>query len=103
VNLNSKTRRKKMKIAETVIPGESNGEEDLTRGNEKYLPLPAIRLGKGVWLSRWTLSEEERRIVAETGDIYMRMHAVDGDELVMPHRLFVEKPSVEQLKSQFNK
>jgi hypothetical protein len=92
-----------MKVAETVIPGESNGEEDLNRGNENYLPLPAVRVGKGVWVSRYTLSEEERRIVAETGDIYMRMHAVDGDEEVMPHRLFVEKPSIEQLKNRFNK
>jgi hypothetical protein len=92
-----------MKAAETVIPGESNGEEDLSRGNEKYLPLPAVRVGKDVWVSRYILNEEERRIIAETGNIYMRMHALDGDELVMPHHLFVEEPNIEELKNQFNK
>lgn len=90
-----------MEIGDPVVPNEDNEEEDLNRCNPSFLPLPSIRLGKGVWLSRWTLNNEERKIVAETGDIYIRMDAVDGDELVMPHRLFVGKPNIQQLKAHF--
>lgn len=88
-----------MEIGATVIPNQENDEEDLTRCNPSYLSLPAVRLGKGIWLARWTLNEAERKIVAETGDVYIRMHAVDNDELVMPHRLFVEQPDIPKLRA----
>ena len=87
-----------MKIADTVIPHEDNEEEDLTRCNPAFGELPAVRISKGVWLARWTLDENEKRIVAETGDIYINMQAVDGDELIMPHRLFVERPNLQRLR-----
>lgn len=56
---------------------------------------------KVIWLARRTLIAAERRIVAETGDIYIRMHAVDEDELIMPHRFFVERPNVAQLRAYY--
>lgn len=90
-----------MKIATQVIPNEDNDEEDLSRCSPHYEPLPAIRLGKGVWLARWTLSAAERQIVAQGGDIYIRMHAIDGDELIMPHSLFVSPPNVQKLRRHY--
>lgn len=90
-----------MEVAATVIPNEDNNEEDLSRCNPSYLPLPAIRLGKGVWLARWTLNSADRQLVAQTGDIYIRMHAVDGDELIMPHRLFVGRPDLNKLRAEY--
>ncbi len=90
-----------MNIGETVIPNEDNEEEDLTRCNPNFLPLPAVRLSKGIWLARWTLNEAERKIVAETGDIYIRMTATNGDELISPHKLFVETPNIRQLKEHY--
>lgn len=83
-----------MKPVSPIIQGENHQEEDLNRGNSQWSPLPAIQLKKGVWLARWELNEEEKRTVAETGSIYVRMFAVDGDELIMPHALFVEKPVI---------
>jgi hypothetical protein len=90
-----------MEIGDTVIPNEDNEEEDLSRCSPFYLPLPAIRLGRGQWLARWTLNSSERKIVAETGDIYILLGATDGDELVSGHRLFVEKPNIQQLKEYY--
>lgn len=90
-----------MEVANTVIPNEDNDEEDLSRCSPNHGSLPAIRLGNGVWLARWTLNEAEKKMVAETGDIYIRMHALDGDELVMPHRLFAEKPNITWMKEYF--
>lgn len=90
-----------MELAETVMPGEKNDEEDLSRCDPNYLPCPAIRLADGHWLMRWTLTPAERQIVAHTGDIYLYLSATDGDELVSAHRLFVERPNLEEWKAYY--
>jgi len=91
-----------MEIAETVIPGEENNEEDLSRCDPNYLPCPAIRLAKGHWLMRWTLNAAEREMVLRTGDIYLYMGATDRDELISAHKLFVGRPDLEQLKTHYS-
>jgi hypothetical protein len=88
-----------MEIASPVIPGEVHEERIIAKDQPQYLPLPVIELGKGVMVARWTLSEVERRIVAETGDVYIMMWTFNTP--VMPHRLQVEKPNIQQLKDQF--
>jgi hypothetical protein len=88
-----------MEIADRVIPGEDNGEEDLSRCDPSYLPCPALRLSTGHWLMRWKLSPAELAIVSKTGDIYLYLGATDGDELISAHRLFVERPDLPALKA----
>ncbi len=89
-----------MKIASPVIPDEEHEERIIAKDQPQYLPLPVIELGKGIMLARWTLSEEEKRIVVETGNIYITMWTFNNP--VMPYRLQVEKPNIEQLKVTFN-
>ena len=90
-----------MEIADTVIPGEDNDEEDLSRCDPNYLPCPAIRLANGHWLLRWTLTLAERQTVSQTGDIYLYMSATDRDELISAHRLFVERPDLAKWKAYY--
>ena len=90
-----------MEIADTVIPGKHNDEEDLSRCDPNYLPCPAVRLTKGHWLMRWRLNPAERAIVSQTGNIYLYMGATDGDELISAHQLFAEPPDLQKLKAQF--
>ena len=85
-----------MKIASPVVPNEEHEERIIAKDQPQYLPLPVIEIGNGVMIARWTLSEEEKRIVMQTGDIYIRMHTFNNP--VMPHSLFVEKPNIERMK-----
>lgn len=88
-----------MEIASPVVPNEEHEERIIAKDQPQYLPLPVIELGKGVMLARWTLNEAERRIVAETGNIFMLMWTFNTP--VMPHRLFVERPNIALLKDRF--
>lgn len=90
-----------MEIAKTVIPGQDNDEEDLSRCDPNYLPCPAVRLADGHWLMRWTLSPVERELVSRTGDIYLYLAATDGDELISAHSLFVEPPNLPKWKAHY--
>lgn len=92
-----------MKIAERVIQNQNNNEENINRGSRDWSPLPAIRLGNGVWVARYTLSEEEREIVNSTGNIYIEMIAVDGDKSITPLKLFVREPDIEKYKDEVAK
>lgn len=86
-----------MKPVSPIIPGDSHEPYNLSGDNPKYAPLPAIQISKGVWLARWEFSDEEISAVNETKSIYVRMHALDGDELVMAHHIFVEKPTITEV------
>ncbi|HEX8289811.1 MAG TPA: hypothetical protein VF556_17650 [Pyrinomonadaceae bacterium] len=90
-----------MEIASPVIPGEDHEERIIAKDQPQYLPLPVIELGGGVMIARWTLNEEERRVVAETGNIYMIMLTFNNP--VMPHTLFVEKPNIAKLKEHYGR
>lgn len=92
-----------MKIAERVIPNENNNEENLNHGSKDWAPLPAIRLGNGVWVARYTLNDEEKQAVAASGNIYIEMIAVDGDKAITPLKLFVKQPNIEKYKDEVAK
>lgn len=66
-------------------PAEIDGEAP--RGWEKvvyakdqpeYIPLPALRSVDGRVVSRWILTEDERRLVAAGADIYLSVHTFNG-------------------------
>lgn len=92
-----------MKAVSPVIPGRESEEIDLSAGTDgkiptlpdgrpAFMPLPALRLGKRRFLTRYELSEEERRVVAETGTIYMAMTTFEDkidDTITMPHKLSI--------------
>lgn len=40
-------------------------------GGEDYVPLPVIRNSTGVVLSRWKLTDEERKAVANGADVFL--------------------------------
>ena len=82
-----------MQTVSPVIPGMNFTEIIIAKDQQQYNPLPAIKLDGGVLLTRWHLSDEERKTVAETGDIYVFL--MTGGEPVLPIDLVVEKPELE--------
>ena len=40
----------------------------------EYLPLPAIRNSKGIVLSRWKLTDEERNAIHSGADLYLSVY-----------------------------
>ncbi len=79
-----------MKPVSPVIPDENLNEIIIAENQPEYQNLPALQCGDGVILTRWKLTDEERRIVAETGDVYLYMHTFG--QPVTPVLLQVEKP-----------
>lgn len=57
-----------------VVPGLEPYEIVYAKDQPQYLPLPVLRSPKGVVLSRWKLSDEERAAIAEGADLYLSMH-----------------------------
>lgn len=83
-----------MKPVSPVIPGENLDETVVAENQPEYENLPVVVCGGGVILSRWELSEEEKRTVQETGSVWLFMHTFGKP--VTPVSLQVEKPQVEQ-------
>jgi len=55
-----------------VLADEFQPDEVLLGADQpQYSPLPALRSQGGVIMSRWTLSDAERKAVAEGADIYL--------------------------------
>lgn len=75
-----------------VIPDENHKEVIVAEDQEQYQNLPSISLSDGSILTRWKLSDEEIKIVAETGDIYL--HMLTFGKPVTPVLLMVEKPEI---------
>ena len=81
-----------MKPVSPVIPNETHDEIIVAENQDEYQNLPCIPLTGGVILTRWKLSDEEKKIVAETGDIYLYLWTFGKP--VAPVLLQVEKPEI---------
>lgn len=81
-----------MKPVSPVIPTSDLKEIKVAEHQPEYGTLPVVDCGDGVILSRWKLTDEEKQVVAETGDIYIFMHTFG--QPVMPILLQVEMPEV---------
>lgn len=60
-----------MKPVSPVIPGVLIDEVVYAADQPEYQPLPAFKCVNGKILTRWEMTEEERRLVAEQGYIYL--------------------------------
>lgn len=54
----------------------------------EYMPLPVLRNQAGVVLSRWKLTEAERKAVADGADIFLSVWTFNGP--LQPIRLEIE-------------
>jgi len=81
-----------MKPVSPVIPNGNFIEINVAENQDEYQTLPSIPLPEGNILCRWHMTDEERKIVAETGDIYLIQKT--GGEFVTPMILQVEIPEV---------
>lgn len=60
-----------MKPASPVIPGVLMDEVVYAADQPEYQPLPAFKCVNGKILTRWELTEDEKRLVAEQGYVYL--------------------------------
>lgn len=81
-----------MKPISPVIPTTDLPETVIAENQPEYENLPAIQCGEGIILTRWKLTDEEIKIVKETGDIYLFMWTFGKP--VMPISLQIEKPEI---------
>lgn len=63
--------QKAMKPVSPVIPGVEMDEVVYAADQPEYQPLPAFKCVNGKILTRWEMSAEEKRLVAEQGYIYL--------------------------------
>jgi hypothetical protein len=61
-----------MKPVSPVLPGAGELEQVFAAsdGSDRYARLPTFRTDKAV-ISRWRLSEDERRYIADGGDLFV--------------------------------
>lgn len=58
--------------ASPVLSPEFQANEVVyARDQPEYTPLPVIRNSTGVVLSRWKLTDEERKAIAEGADVFL--------------------------------
>lgn len=82
-----------MQAISPVIPNEDFPEIVIAENQPEYIPIPSIRLDGGVFLARFSLTDAERKQVAETGDIYVFLHT--GGKPVFPFRMQTETPELQ--------
>lgn len=58
-----------------VVPGLEQNIIKLAEHQSQYRTLPALHSDTGVWLTRWTLTEEQRQRVAAGQDVYLEIHS----------------------------
>ncbi len=81
-----------MQPVSPVIPNQKHDEIIVAENQDEYLNLPSIRLADQSILTRWKLTDEEKKIVAETGDVYLIMQTFGKP--VTPVMMQVEKPQI---------
>lgn len=81
-----------MKPASPVIPGVDLEEVVYANDQPQYQPLPCFKCLDGKILTRWTLSEEEKRLVLEQGYIYLAVSTFN--EPLQPVYLSARPPDV---------
>lgn len=79
-----------MRAVSPVIPQADESEAVFAEDSLVYQPLPSIKRDDGVVLTRWLLTEDERRQVAEQGYLYVALITRDGT--IQPLKLSVEIP-----------
>lgn len=68
-----------------VVPQADGDERIIAEHQPEYLSLPCLRAPDGTILTRWILSEEEKRQVVEQGYLYV---AVLGfNQVLMPGQI----------------
>lgn len=82
-----------MQAISPVIPNETFPEIIIAEHQPEYIPIPSIRLDGGVFLARLSLTDSERKQVAETGDIYVFLHT--GGKPVFPFHIQTETPELQ--------
>lgn len=58
-----------------VVPGLEPYELTYAKDQPQSAPLRVLRNPEGIVLSRWALSDEERRLIAEGADLYLSVRA----------------------------
>jgi hypothetical protein len=68
-----------MEPVSPVLTPELVPDEIVYGANQtQYIPLPVLRNNKGVVMSRWKLSDNEREAVAAGADILLSVHTYNG-------------------------
>jgi len=80
-----------MRPVSPVIPNENHPEVIVAEHQDEYQNLPSIPLKDGI-LTRWELTEEERKLVAETGNIWLEM--LTFGRPVTPIMMYAEQPQI---------
>lgn len=57
-----------------VVPGVEMDEVIYAADQPQYQPLPAFKCVNGKILTRWELSEDEKRLVVEQGYLYLAVN-----------------------------
>lgn len=79
-----------MRAVSPVIPEADETESVFAKDSMIYQPLPSIKREDGIVLTRWLLSEDERKTVAEQGYLYVALITKDG--LIQPLKLTASVP-----------
>lgn len=79
-----------MRAISPVIPQADEAESVFAENSPVYQPLPSIKREDGVVLTRWLLSEDELKLVAEQGYLYVALITKDGT--IQPLKLTATVP-----------
>lgn len=79
-----------MQPVSPVIPSANSDEVTYAKDQPEYLPLPAVKLEDGTILTRWALSEDEKRLILEQGYVYLEV--LTFNQPLQPLRLSAEVP-----------
>jgi hypothetical protein len=85
-----------------VVDGYEDIEVVYARNQPEYLPLRTLKSDSGYVLSRWTLTDEQRRAVLNGDDIYLTLFTFN--QPLQPISIFVasSKDSNRIVNSLFN-
>jgi len=82
-----------MKPVSPVIPNEDHKEVIVAEHQDEYQNLPSIYLDNGnAILTRWELTEEERKLIFETGNIWL--HMMTFGKPVTPVMMYAQQPRI---------
>lgn len=79
-----------MRAVSPVIPEADEHESIFAENSPVYQSLPSIRREDNLVLTRWLLSPEERKQVAEQGYLYVALITLDGT--IQPLKLTATVP-----------
>lgn len=83
-----------MRAVSPVVPGQNLTEKIIAEDQAEYENLPAVDCGGGILLTRWELSEDEKKFVAENGYVHLWLWTFGGP--VQPVLLEAKEPEVKK-------